>query len=136
MIYRQMTTGGLALVLGFCAMSMPTAATARGSASITITPKGESARVLQEGLHWYSIFQNTRNRARVDQKGTGNGAAVSQSGRNNWAGIFQRGKGHAATVTQNGNDNALGVVQFGKKTNMTASQSGNGNVGLVLQGGW
>lgn len=136
MLRKQLTTGGLALLLSIAAMEIPTPAAAGGSASLTITPRGESARVLQEGLHWYSLFKSSRNRARVDQSGSGNGAAISQHGSNNWARIFQRGQGQSASITQSGNDNAMGVVQFGRKTNTTARQTGNGNIGLVLQGGW
>ena len=136
MLRKQLATGCLALLLGVAAMELPTPAAAGGSASLTITPKGESARVLQEGLHWYSLFKSSRNRARVDQRGSGNGAAISQHGSNNWAGIFQRGRGQSASIAQNGNDNAMGIFQFGRKTNATTRQTSNGNVGLVLQGGW
>ena len=136
MLRKQLATGCMAFLLGVAAMELATPAIAGGSASLTITPKGESARVLQEGLHWYSVFKNSRNRARVDQSGAGNGAAISQHGSNNWARIFQRGRGQSASITQNGNDNAMGVFQFGRKTNTTARQTGNGNVGLVLQGAW
>jgi hypothetical protein len=136
MLRKQLTTGCMALLLGVAAMELPTPAAAGGSASLTITPKGESAKFLQEGLHWYSLLKSSRNRARVDQRGSGNGAAISQHGSNNWASIFQRGQGQSASITQNGNDNAMGVFQFGRKTIATTRQTGNGNVGLVLQGGW
>ena len=99
MLRKVLTTGCLALLLGVAALELPTPATAGGTASLTITLKGESARVLQEGLHWYSVLKNSRNRARVDQNGASNGAAISQHGSNNWARIFQRGRGQSASIT-------------------------------------
>jgi hypothetical protein len=83
-----------------------------------------------------SWAQRLSNSARVDQKGSGNSAAVSQSGHWNWATIFQRGRGHSATVAQTGNNNAFGVFQFGRNTSMDAAQTGNGQAGLMLQYGW
>jgi major curlin subunit len=111
-------------------------AEARNGFRFVVTPKGEDARVVRDGLRLYSIARDLRNRAKVDQRGTGNGAAISQSGSGNWSGIFQRGSGHSATVSQNGNNNALGVFQFGRNQNTSAVQQGDGNVGLVFEGGW
>ena len=109
---------------------------AAGTVSVTVTPKGESASALRDGLFLFSWAQRLRNSARVDQKGSGNSAAVSQSGHWNWATIFQRGRGHSATVAQTGNNNAFGVFQFGRNTSMDAAQTGNGQAGLMLQYGW
>lgn len=136
MIRKCMITGVMALLIGMTAIEMPTPAAAGGRVSFTITPRGESADVIRESLHWYSFFQRARNQARVDQRGGGNGAAVSQSGYDNVAGIFQRGHGHSATIAQNGNNNAFGIFQFGRNTSTAARQIGNGNVGLVFEGGW
>jgi Curlin associated repeat len=136
MIRRNLAAGLLAFTLGVAAIDAPTPAAAAGSVSVTIAPKGESANAVRDGLFLYSWAQQMRNYVRIDQKGSGNGAAVSQSGQWNWATIFQRGRGHSATVAQNGNNNALGVFQFGRNTSIDAAQTGNGQAGLVLQYGW
>lgn len=127
-----------ALMIPMAALSIfaATPAEARNGFRFVVTPKGEDARVVRDGLRLYSLARDLRNRAKVDQRGTGNGAAVSQSGSGNWSGIFQRGSGHSATVTQNGNNNSFGIFQFGRNQNTTAVQEGNGNVGLVFEGGW
>jgi Curlin associated repeat len=127
-----------AVMLSMVAFSSIAAAPAeaRNGFRFVVTPKGEDARVVRDGLRLYSIARDLRNRAKVDQRGTGNGAAVSQSGSGNWSGIFQRGSGHSATVTQNGKNNAFGIFQFGRNQNTSAVQQGDGNVGLVFEGGW
>lgn len=126
------------LILSIAALSAFAAAPAeaRNGFRFVVTPKGDDARAVREGLRLYSFARDLRNRAKVDQRGTGNGAAVSQSGSGNWSGIFQRGSGHSATVTQNGNNNAFGIFQFGRNQNTSSVQEGNGNVGLVFEGGW
>jgi Curlin associated repeat len=136
MIRAKLAAGLLAFTVGATAIDAPTPAAAAGSVSVTIAPKGESASALRDGLFLYSWAQQLRNSARVDQKGSGNGAAVRQSGQWNWAAIFQRGRGHSATVAQNGNNNAFGVFQFGRNTSIDAAQTGNGQGGLVVQYGW
>jgi Curlin associated repeat len=127
-----------AVMLAMAVFSTFTAAPAeaRNGFRFVVTPKGEDARVVRDGLRLYSIARDLRNRAKVDQRGTGNGAAVSQSGSGNWSGIFQRGSGHSASVSQNGNNNAFGIFQFGRNQNTSAVQQGDGNVGLVFEGGW
>ena len=136
MIRLRKTSAALAVLVAFAAVQLPSAAEARRQVSVTITPHGRNAELVREGLQLYSVFERTRNRARVDQKGSGNGAAIGQSGQGNVAEVFQRGRGHSATISQTGNHNAFGIFQFGRNTSSTARQTGNDNVGLVLQGGW
>ncbi|MEW5962627.1 MAG: curlin [Pseudomonadota bacterium] len=107
-----------------------------GSVSLTITPKGESATAIRQGLQIYSWAKSIESRARISQKGTGNAAAIGQSGSGNWAGIFQRGSGHTGTISQSGDNNAYGLFQFGRNTTSNVTQSGNGKVGFTFLGGW
>lgn len=136
MIRKRTMAGVVTLLIGITAIEMGTPAAAGGRVSFTVTPRGQNADVIRDGLHWYSFLRRARNQARVDQRGSGNGAAVSQSGNDNVAGIFQRGRGHSATIAQNGNNNAFGIFQFGRNTSTAARQNGDGNVGLVFEGGW
>ncbi len=116
----------------------PQPASAGGRVGITVTPRGQDAEILRTGLQLYSLARNLRdkNKARVSQKGNGNGAAISQSGSNNWASVFQRGRGNSGTITQNGDDNAYALFQFGKKQTTSVTQNGNGNVGARFEWGW
>jgi hypothetical protein len=107
-----------------------------GSVTVTITPKGKSAKVVRKGLKVLTRVQERRNAAAIDQKGEGNSALVSQTGQGNALAVFQRGNGHSAAASQDGNNNALGVFQFGRNTSTTASQTGNGKTGIIIQGGW
>lgn len=111
---------------------------AGGQIGFTVTPKGQDAEVIRTGIALYSVARSLRhkNRARVDQQGSNNGAAISQRGQDNWARIFQRGRGNSGTVSQNGNNNAFALFQFGKKGNTNVSQNGDGNVGVRFEGGW
>ena len=120
------------------ANAAPLAPAQAGSVGIHITPQGRDAEVLRHGLNIYSFLKNQRGRndARVDQRGTGNGAAISQTGTGNRATVFQRGKGHTGTITQNGNNNTYGVFQFGRNTSAAATQNGNGKTGFSFIGGW
>ena len=136
MIRTKLAAGLLVFAIGATTIDASTPAAAAGRVSVTIAPQGESASAIRDGLFLYSWAQQLRNYARVDQRGRGNAAAVSQSGSWNWAGIFQRGRGHSASVTQNGNHNAFGVFQFGRNTSLDAAQTGHGQAGLVLQYGW
>jgi hypothetical protein len=136
MIRATLAAGLLAFTVGAAAIDAPTPAAAAGTVRVTVTPKGESASAVRDGLFLFSWAQRLRNSARVDQKGSGNSAAVSQSGHGNWATIVQRGRGHSAAVAQTGNNNAFGVFQFGRNTSMDAAQTGNGQAGLMLQYGW
>jgi hypothetical protein len=136
MIRTKLAAGLLAFTMGVAALEAPPSSAASGSVSVTIAPKGESANAMRDGLFLFSWMQQRRNYARIDQRGSGNGATVSQTGNWNWAGIFQRGRGHSATVTQNGNNNAFGVFQFGRNASLDAAQTGHGEAGLVLQYGW
>lgn len=116
----------------------PQPAAAGGRLGFTVTPRGEEAQALRTGLQLYSIARGMRkkNRARVDQAGSGNGAAIAQHGEGNWAGVFQRGRGNSGSITQNGNDNGYALFQFGKNGNTSVSQNGNGNIGARFEWDW
>ena len=92
MIRAKLAAGLLAFTIGAAAIDAPAPAAAAGSVSVTIAPKGESANAIRDGFSLFSWVRQMRRSARIDQKGSGNGAAVSQSGRWNWAAIFQRGR--------------------------------------------
>lgn len=132
MLFKMTMLAGALAVQSIVAV-VPAAA---GGFSFTLTPKGKDAEVVGAGLRFYSFAQDFKNKAKVDQRGSGNAAAVGQSGKGNVVGVFQRGKNNSASATQNGNYNALGVFQFGRGNSTAATQNGNGNVGLVFQGRW
>ena len=127
-----------AAVLAVAPMTVPPAAAAsrHGSVSFVVTPKGHDAEIVREGYAVYSLFKGFKNRAKTDQRGSGNGAAIAQHGDNNSAEVFQRGSGHSATITQTGRNNLFGLFQFGRNTSSTVAQTGNGETGFVIQGGW
>jgi Curlin associated repeat len=104
--------------------------------SITLRPRGESAEVVRQGLSFYGLFRDLRNRAKTNQRGTNNGAAIAQHGRGNNAYVFQRGRENSGTITQNGNHNSYGLFQFGRRNSTNVVQNGNGEVGITLQGNW
>jgi Curlin associated repeat len=133
---RLALSTALAMLIAAAPLVPASAASRHGSVSVTVVPKGESAEVIRSGYQIYSLFKGLKNRGRVDQRGTGNGAAIGQHGDNNAALVVQRGSGHSATVTQTGRNNLFGVFQFGRNTSTSASQAGNGQTGFVLQGGW
>jgi hypothetical protein len=126
----------LACLIGSSPMFYPPTPADAGSVTVTVKPKGKSAKVVEKGLTILSKIQERRNRARVDQSGSGNTALVSQHGEGNTLGLFQRGSGHTAIASQDGDDNTLGIFQFGKNTTTDTSQTGNGRVELIFQGGW
>ena len=139
---RTMTTAILAAILGVCILKVPMPASA-GSVTLMLTPNGESADLIRQGLRIYSAIEEQKNKkkkrknhAHVDQKGRDNAAALSQKGRDNNGVIVQRGHHHAATVAQDGEHNAFGLFQFGHDTKLDVVQAGDRQVGLVLQGGW
>ncbi|MBR2537277.1 MAG: curlin [Hyphomicrobium sp.] len=111
-----------------------------GSIGFTVSPKGEDAEALRSGLALYSTVRSLRkhkkNRAKIEQYGEGNGAAISQRGENNWANVFQRGRGNTGTISQNGDDNAFALVQLGKRNSSQVTQNGNGNAGIRFEWGW
>jgi major curlin subunit len=135
MFRAHILAGLLAVATGVAAVNTPAPAAA-GGFSFTLSPKGKDAEALSTGLRLFSFAQSLKNSAKIDQRGTDNGAAVSQNGTGNYAGIFQRGRRNSVTVSQNGNNNTLGVFQFGRRNNSTVTQNGNGRVGLVFQGNW
>jgi hypothetical protein len=130
----------VAMMISLAALQLPTPASA-GGITMMLTPGGDTAELIQQGLQIYSLVQQQKHRkkknhAQVDQKGENNAAALSQKGAGNYGLVVQRGHGHTATVSQEGSDNALGVFQFGRNTGLDIAQTGRGNAGLVLQGGW
>ena len=137
---QTMTTAILAAILGVCILKVPMPASA-GSVTLMLTPNGESADLIQQGLRIYSAIEEQKNKkkkrknhAHVDRRD--NAAALSQKGRDNNGVIVQRGHHHAATVAQDGEHNAFGLFQFGHDTKLDVVQAGDRQVGLVLQGGW
>jgi Curlin associated repeat len=104
--------------------------------SITLRPRGEQAEAVRTGLSLYGLFRDLQNRAKTDQRGLNNGAAIAQHGRGNNAYVFQRGQDNAGSITQNGNYNAYGIFQFGRRNSTAVAQNGNGEVGITLQGNW
>jgi hypothetical protein len=137
MVPRSIFAIAIASLIGMTPFAVsPAAAKNSGSVSVTITPRGQEAEVIRGGLQLYSFFRSAKNRAKVNQRGSGNGAAIAQHGSGNTAEVFQRGNGNQATIEQTGNNNWFGIFQFGKKSNAAVSQVGNGKTGLILQGGW
>ena len=130
------TTLALALAATLAGLVPAAPAQAGGSITFTLLPQGRDAQIIRDGLMIYSLFQDAKNRAKVDQKGRNNAAAIAQSGRGHYAQVFQRGQDHRATIDQSGYGNALAVFQFGKGANAHAVQNGAGQVGLVFQHGW
>ena len=133
---RFALSAALAALIAATPFTAASASSRHGRVSVTVTPKGESTEVVREGYKIYSLFKGLKNRAKVDQRGTGNGGAIAQHGDNNTAEVFQRGNSHSATITQNGSNNLFGVFQFGRKTSSNVTQSGNGRTGFLFQGGW
>ena len=136
---RAFTITTLAAMIGLGTLGVPAPASG-GGVTLMLTPNGDSADIIQEGLRIYTMIkeqkEKKKNHARVDQKGSDNAAALSQRGIDNYGVIVQRGHDHAATVAQEGEHNAFGLFQFGHNTNFDVVQVGRGQVGLVLQGGW
>lgn len=130
----------LAMLAAATPLAIPSVPANAGSIGFTVSPKGEDAEALRAGLRLYSavrsIRKSSKNRAKVEQQGEGNGAGISQRGENNWAHVFQNGRGNTGTISQNGNDNAFALVQMGKRNNTQVTQNGNGNAGLRFEWGW
>lgn len=128
---------GLVATVIALAAGAPSLASA-GSFTLSLTPQGDSANLVRQGLQIYGIVNDLKgkNKARVSQKGRNNAAAVSQKGKRNHGLVYQRGRGHSATLSQAGRNNAYGIFQFGRRTNVDVVQAGRGDVGLVFQGGW
>ncbi len=75
------------------------------------------------------------NKAEAIQRGTLNGAAISQRGNFQFGHISQDGAVNNAELNQRGNFNTGLVNQRGEVNNAGVSQFGNNNVGVVLQNG-
>ena len=133
---RLALSATLAAVIAATPVTAATAGAHHGSVSITLTPRGDNAKIVREGYLIYSLFKGAKNRAKVDQRGIGNGSAIAQHGTNDAAEVFQRGRGHSTSIMQTGSNNVFGVLQFGRKTSSSIAQTGNGQAGLVIQGGW
>lgn len=126
-------------VVSFVAVATMSAALSPAYAegtSITWRPRGEQAEAVRTGLGLYGLFRDLRNRAKTNQSGTNNGAAIAQHGRGNNAYVFQRGRDNSGAITQNGNYNSYGLFQFGRRNSTRVVQNGNGDVGITLQGNW
>jgi hypothetical protein len=120
-------------------VALALAASAPASAngwSLSLEPRGDAAKFIGTGLQIYGLTREMKNRARISQRGEGNGAAISQRGQGNNALIVQRGKGNSGTITQTGDNNSYGLFQFGRRNSANIAQSGTGRVGLTFQGGW
>lgn len=122
----------LAAMTSVAVGNFPTAAAAAGK-TIVLTPHGHPAAAIREGLRIYGWANAARNTATVDQRGSGNGAGVSQYGNGNYAAVIQRGRNHSAVVSQNGNNNALAVFQTGRGRSYEGTQTGNGKTAIVVQ---
>ena len=135
---KRSTLGAAALagVLAAGILAQSAYPAAARSVRLTLRPHGESARLVHDGLELYSLFHNSKNRAKVDQRGSGNGAAIAQHGAGNLAEVFQRGHGNSGTITQAGNNNAYALFQFGRKGQANIQQTGNGKAGITLQGNY
>ena len=126
-------------VVSFVAVATMSAALSPAYAegtSITWRPRGEQAEAVRTGLGLYGLFRDLSNRAKTNQRGSNNGAAIAQHGRGNDAYVFQRGRDNSGTIMQNGNYNSYGLFQFGRRNSKTVVQNGNGDVGITLQGNW
>ncbi len=107
---------------------------AGGSFGVTITAEnGEERRAISRFLKFYAAGSAA---AQVIQNGSGNAAAIAQSGRGNRTVVSQQGNDHSATVNQRGRGNRLGVFQFGDGTDVNVTQSGRRGATLVFTGGW
>jgi Curlin associated repeat len=122
---------------GFVAVSaVATVPASAESRTFVLTPRGQQAESIRETMRIYNWAHGaTRNRAIVDQRGTGNGAGIGQHGSGNFGAVIQRGRSNSATLAQNGNGNALAIFQVGRGNTYDASQTGNGKTGLVVQVG-
>ena len=105
-------------------------------ASITWQPRGEQAEAVRTGLGLYGFFRDLRNRAKTNQRGMDNAAAIAQHGHGNNAYVFQRGRDNSGTITQTGNYNSYGLFQFGRRNSTHVVQNENGEAGITLQGNW
>lgn len=130
---NRYAAAALGAIAAFAAVLSPAQA---DGISFTVKPKGESAMVIREGMGFYSLFRDLRNRAKTNQRGLHNSAAIAQHGRGNNALVFQRGRENSGTITQNGNYNSYGLFQFGRRNSTTVVQSSNGEVGFTVQGSW
>lgn len=124
------------IAAAIAALTVPVAPAAANSFSLTLVPRGEAATALRTGLSIYGIVRDLKSRARIEQRGTGNGAAIAQSGQGNRAFLIQRGRDNAGTISQRGNYNTYGLVQIGRGNRTAVVQEGRGEVGLTIQGGW
>ena len=121
------------IVLG---LSVPFTQAEAGNFTLRIRPHGHDAQVLRQGLQLYSLFQNFKNHAQVNQNGSNNAAGIAQYGSGDAAAVFQNGSGNSGQIVQRGNNDAFALFQFGKNNGNVTQQNRNGEVGIVLQGGW
>ena len=132
-MHRRLTVFSLVAMTAISAALIPAHA---DGVSLTLRPHGESAEAVRTGLGLYGFVRELKNRAKTNQRGTNNGAAIAQHGRGNSAYVFQRGRDNTGTIAQNGNYNSYGLFQFGRRNKTAVVQNGNGDVGITLQGNW
>ncbi len=107
---------------------------AGGSFEVTITAEGkQERRAISRFLRFYAAGTAA---AQIKQNGTGNAAAIAQSGRGNRTVVSQQGDDHSAAVSQRGRGNRLGVFQFGEGTDLAVTQTGRKGATLIFLGGW
>ncbi len=129
---------GLCLATALLVQPLASLSAYAGNIGFTVSPKGDEAKALQTGLKLYSLAKDLKrkNRARVDQVGSGNSGAVTQNGQSNWGRVFQRGRNNTGAVTQNGNSNSFALFQFGKNNTSSHTQAGNSQASARFELGW
>ncbi|WP_071676124.1 hypothetical protein [Nioella nitratireducens] len=131
MLRKTLTAATLALATLAAPVAM-----AGGSVSFEINPaNADEANAIRLGLALYGIAQAANGSAHVSQHGTGNGAAIGQSGGGNYGVVHQEGNGHTGTLAQNGCD-SYGIFQFGQNTNANVGQGNGCQTGMLIQYGW
>jgi hypothetical protein len=95
---RALTIATLAAMIGLGALGLPAPASA-GGVTVMLTPDGESADIIQQGLRIYSMVKEQKEKKEKKKKSQ---AQVEQEGRDNegvdnYAVIVQRGHDHTAT---------------------------------------
>lgn len=66
-----------------------------------------------------------QNSASVTQNGSGNGAAIVQTGQGNLADLRQYGRNNTGAIAQTGNNNTACLIQMGRGLDGAIAQSGD-----------
>lgn len=101
--------------------------------SYLATAGGDLASSEFSGLNQYR--QNHDMVAITGQHGSGNNAAINQSGSHIYGSISQVGGYNNAILNQNGFNNRAAIAQYGNGNNATVSQSGTNNSAVLVQVG-